>query len=220
MNVNVSYLLKFGKKENIENLLKKGEIHMNTIKWFKEYEKKGVGDIYEGTTEVKNIDNGILTLYLPERPIVLRNSNLHLRQYFDGHRGNIYSTYAISNLLLKRKSVHKIDKRMSQFGSHCLIIKDVNRFINSISNKLKEMNIESSHGIVIYKNLKMNNHKLTLFNKTHLLSYQKEHRLIARTKKDEALKFKIGSLEEYAEMYSTQLIIDNAKVDYEGANKE
>lgn len=218
MKIDVVFLLKFGNKKNIENLLKKGEIYMNTIKWFKEYEKKGIGDIYEGATEIENISNGVLTLYLPKKPMVLNNANLQLRKHFNGHIGNIYSTYAISNLLLKRKNIHRIDKRMSQFGTHCLVIKDVNRFINSIREKLTELGIESIHNIVTYKNLKVKNHKLTLFNKTHLLSYQKEHRIIAWTMNNEALKFRIGSMSDYAEIYSSNEIINNSTIDYDETN--
>ncbi|MGC6430081.1 MAG: hypothetical protein ACON5F_03470 [Jejuia sp.] len=193
---------------------------MNTIKWFKEYEKKGVGDIYEGAFEVMNYKDATLTLHLPEKPIILKNSSLQLRRHREGHSGNIYSTYAISNLLLRRKAIHRVDKRMSQFGSHCLIIKDVNRFINSIRDKLTEIGIESSHGIVRYKNLKINNHNLSLFHKTHMLSYQKEHRIIAWTKDNHPLKFEIGSLEEYSELHSTHSIIENLTVDYKPRHEE
>ena len=103
---------------------------------------------------------------------------------------------------------------MAQFGSHCLIIKDVNRFINAVLNKLKEKNIESCHGIVKYKKFNINNHNLTLFDKTHLLSYQKEHRILAWTENNEALKFQMGSLEDYAEIYLSKLILEKSKVEY------
>ena len=213
MAIEVVILLKFGQKEHIENLLTKGEVYMNTIQWFKTYEKDGIGDIYEGAIEVKNIKNGKTTFKTPNNTITVNNTNLQFRKHQKGHVGNIFSTYAISNLLLNRKSIHKIDKIMMKFGSHCLIIKDVNQFLNSITNKLTELGIENSHNIVKYKNLKKNNHQLSLFNKTHLLSYQKEHRIIAYTKNDSALKFNIGSIENYAEIFTTEEIIKKTTID-------
>ncbi len=214
MNIEVVFLLKFGQKEHINNLLKKGEIYMNTIQWFKNYEKDGIGDIYEGTIEVENIKNGKLTFKIPNNPITLNSTNFQLRKHHKGHIGNIFSTYAISTLLLKRKSIHRIDKRMKKFGTHCLIIKDLKQFLDSITDKLTEMGIENSHNIVKYKNLKKNNHKISLFDKTHLLSYQKEHRIIAWTEKNSVLKFDIGSIEHYAEMHPIDKIIESLTVDY------
>ncbi|OEK04231.1 hypothetical protein [Roseivirga misakiensis] len=212
MNIDVVFFLKFGQKEHIDNLLKKGEIFLNTIQWFKKYEKDGIGDIYEGAYEVDNL-SGKLTLEIPNNPIVLNNANLQLRKHHEGHIGNIFSTYAISTLLLKRKPVHRIDVRMRKFGTHCLIIKNPRQFIDSITDKLTNMGIEHSHDIVQYKNLKKKNHKMSLFDKTHLLSYQKEHRIIAWTEKDCALKFEIGSIEHYAEMHSTDKIIETLTVE-------
>ncbi|RKN83480.1 hypothetical protein [Ulvibacterium marinum] len=214
MNTEVIFLLKFGKKEHIENLLRKGEIFMNTIQWFKNFEKEGIGDIYEGASEVENIKNGRLTLRIPNNPVTFNNASLQLRKHHTGHIGNIFSTYAISTLLLRRKSIHRIDKRMNRFGTHCLIIKDVQQFLNSVTNKLAEMGIEYSHNMVRYKNLNKNNHKLSLFNKTHLLSYQKEHRIIALTDEDSVLQFEIGSIEHCAEMHLTDKIIKEVTVDF------
>lgn len=214
MDIEVFFLLKFGKEEHLNNLLKKGEVFMNTIQWFKSYEKKGIGDIYEGAFEVKNIKNGKLTVKIPNNPITLNSSNFQLRKHYKGHIGNIFSTYAISTLLLKRKELHRIDKRMSEFGTHCLIIKDVQQFLNSITDKLTELGLENSHNIVKYKNLKKNNHELSLFNKTHSLSYQKEHRIIAWTEYNSELKFEIGSIEHYAEIHPTNKIIESLIVDF------
>lgn len=214
MDIEVISLLKFGQEHHINNLLKKGEIYMNTIQWFKNYEKDGIGDIYEGAFEVKNIKNGKLTLKIPNNPITLNSTNFQLRKHYTGHIGNIYSTYAISNQLLRKKTTHRIDRRMSKFGTHCLIIKDVKQFLDSITIKLAEMEIKYSHNIVKYKNLKKNNHKISLFDKTHLLSYQKEHRIIAWTKNNSVLKFDIGSIEHYAEIYPTKKIIQSLTVDY------
>ncbi|WP_159039925.1 hypothetical protein [Christiangramia fulva] len=185
---------------------------MNTINWFQNSDKKAVGDIYEGVYEIENL-KGKLTLKVPNNPITLEKASLQLRKHLEGHIGNIYSTYAISNLLLKRKKVHKVDPRMKNFGSHCLIIKDVKGFTNAIFNKLDELGISYTHNIVQYRKLNGKKHQVSLFEKTHILSYQKEHRIIAWTKTNSPLKFEIGSIEKYAEIHTTEKIIETLKVD-------
>ncbi len=213
MQIRINYLLKFGEKDNIEKLLNHGEIYMNTIDWFKNFEKDGIGDIYEGVIEVENLPNAHLTLQLPNKPIILNNVQLQIRKYNKGHIGNIYSTYAISSLLLKHKETHRIDPRMRKFGSYCLIIKDVPKFLNSISTKLTNMGIEFTQNIISYKNFKKDNPEISLFNKTHSLSYQKEYRIIVWSNVSEVLKFEIGSIKNYAEIITTETAIKSLKVE-------
>jgi hypothetical protein len=213
MKPKILALLKFGKKEDLLKL-QKGEIFMNTVKYHRESDKKGAGDEFEGTTDIKNIKNAKITLELPKGPIELKSPSLHLKQHLTGHIGNIYSTYAISSLLVDRKETHKIDNRMSLFGDSCLLIKDP-EFITKIMKKLSELNIKREDGLVTYKNFKKNNHQLNPFIKTHLLSYQKEHRVIAHTQNDNPLIFNIGSLKDKSELYETKYLIDNMTVDRE-----
>lgn len=212
--INIIFLLKFGSQENIQRLYDKGEIYMNTIKLFQEFDKDWIGDIFEGTFNIKNIKNAKITLKIPGNPITLNSTKLQLRLNYKGPVGNIYSTYAISNLLLKRKAKHRIDKRMSKFGSHCLIIKNVEKFRLLILEKLQQLEYDSSHNIVRYYDYSKNNHELTLFNKTHKLSYQKEHRIIAYSDIDKPIKFEIGCMHNYSEMHTSEDIIKKTVIDY------
>lgn len=214
MNVSVISLLKFGEEEHIRNLLLKGEICMNTISLFKNYEQKEIGDKYEGAFKVKNYVNAKLTVDLPNSPITLHGKDFQFTQHHKNHIGNIYSTYAISNLLLKRKNVHRIDRRMIHFGDYWIIITDVPKFISLINYELDSMGINCEHNIVKYRNYSKNEHDLGVFNKSHLFSYQKEHRIVAWSKEEKQLKFNIGSLEGFAELYRASEVIDSLVVDY------
>jgi len=213
MKATVNFLVKFGNEENITNLFEKGEIFMNTIKTFKEFDKQGIGDKYEGVVNIHNSSSSTLTLKFPNNPLTLNPTKLQFWESYTGHVGNIYSTYAISNLLVRRKDIHRIDKRMQIFGSHCIIIKDVVGFIEAISNELDRQKIEYSHNLVNYRDFNKLNHKITLYDKSHLLSYQKEHRIIAMTKYDKPLKFEIGSLKSFAEMYTSKEFIEKSVVE-------
>jgi hypothetical protein len=208
--IRIKYLLKFGQKQDMENLFNKGEVYMNTIKLFQELDKQGVGDKLEGTFEISNFKEGKLTLEIPDNPITLNPKKIQLRKKLKGHIGNIYSTYALSDELLKRKVIHRIDKRMLECGTHCVIVKDVTMFISLISDKLNEKGFSNLHNLINYHDYNKNNHDLTLFDKSHTFSYQNEHRIIANTNVDEPIKFEIGSMHEYAEMYSAENLIKNA----------
>ncbi len=161
METNVFFFVKFGEKQNIESLLLNGDIYMNTIKWFKEYEKRDIGDKYEGTVEIRNIKKAKLTLGLSRGPIELMSKDIQLRQHVKGHIGNLYSLYAISDDLVRRKRKLIIDKRMQAFGTHCLLIKDVIQFTERIKGKLTELGYEYDTGLVRYKNYSINNHELS-----------------------------------------------------------
>lgn len=213
MTVSIKFLVKFGSEENIKNLFEKGEIYMNTIKTFKEYDKQGIGDKYEGVVKIHNSNNSILTLKFPNNPLTINPTKLQFWESYTGHIGNIYSTYAISDLLVRRKSEHRIDKRMQIFGSHCVIIKDVMGFFEKIFKVLQEQKIEYSHNIVTYRDFNKLNNKISLFDKSHLFSYQKEHRIIAMTNDDAPLKFEIGSIESFAEIYTSREFIKNSIVE-------
>ncbi len=206
-------MLKFGSEENIKKLFENGEVYMNTIKTFKEYDKQGIGDKYEGVFKINNYTNSVITLKIPNNPITLNTTKLQLTESHKEHIGNIYSTYALSNKLVLKKETHKIDKRMLIFGSHCVLIRDVKGFLDAIFFELKKQNIEYRHNIVKYHDFSKRNHDLSLFDKSHLLSYQKEHRIIALTQDDCPLKINIGSLKEYAEIYTAKEMVQNLVVE-------
>jgi hypothetical protein len=210
MTTTIKYLIKFGDEANILKLFEKGEIFMNTVKKFKESDRVAIGDKYEGTADIKNFSNGKLTLYGTNNPINFKTTKLQLSESHKFHIGNIFCTYALSDKLLSRKKIHKIDTRMQSFGSHCIIIKDVTKFLNAIFTQLNIRNIAYSHNVIKYHNYTKNNHTLTIFDKPHNLAYQKEHRIIAYTDLEEPLKLEIGSLKEYAEFYQTKFLIKNS----------
>ena len=212
METSVKFLLKFGSEQNIKNLFEKGEIYMNTIKTFKAYDAKGIGDKYEGITKILNPSQSTITFNFPNNPITINPIKLQLWETPKEHIGNIYSTYAISDQLVKRKVSHKVDPRMQIFGSHCVLIKDVMGFFEGIFSELDKQKITYSHNLVTYYDYKKLNHKLSYFSKSHLLSYQKEHRILAKTQEEFPLKFEIGSIQNISEIYSTRDILESLVV--------
>lgn len=212
MKTTISFLLKFGKEENIKNLFDSGEIYMNTIRLFQKYDQEGIGDKFEGTSKITNFFDGQFELKIQDKPLTFNAKHFQLRESFEGHFGNIYSTYAISDNVMRKKVVHSINKRMLNFGTHCLIIKDVERFIQAILKNIEEKGFDYESNMVRYRIFDNNNHELSLFDKSHKLSYQKEHRIIAYTKKEEPLIFKIGSMHSYADLFTGSELIKDLTV--------
>ena len=47
-------LVKIGKKEHMERLLRYGEVYMNSTKFFRDYNNAEIGDTYEGALYIEN----------------------------------------------------------------------------------------------------------------------------------------------------------------------
>lgn len=215
VNTTVHYLLKFGAKSHIQNLYENGEIYMNTLQTFAELDKKEVGDKFERTVEIKNFGKSNLKLTSVETGKTY-NFQLQTAQYkkdFLGDLGNIYSTYSLSDRLLNRKKMHRVDKRMLSFGTHCLVIHDVPKFFELIKTELKKLKLTCFHNLVQYKDYKKNSHQVTYFQKSHLYSYQHEHRFVVRNQTSLPLILNIGPLKEIADIYNANDVVQ--KVSFE-----
>lgn len=216
MNTTVHYLLKFGEKSNIKSLYEEGEIYMNTVQTFAELDKKEVGDKFERTVEIKNFGKGIMKLTSLGTGET-HNFELITAQYkkdYLGNLGNIYCTYTLSDKQLKRKLLHRVDKRMLSFGTDCLVITDVIKFFKLVEDELQRLKIEYVHNLVNYRNFKKNSHTVTYFCKSHHFSYQHEHRFVVKNKTGLPLVLKIGSLKEISSVYSSEDIINKLKYDH------
>ncbi|WP_026709450.1 hypothetical protein [Flavobacterium frigidarium] len=210
MKITIRYLIKFGEEQNIKKLFYQGEVFMNTIKSFKKSTRIAIGDKYEGTISLKNFNKGQLTLEKFGEPLNLKINKLQLLENSDDHLGNIFCSYALTDKLLVNKDKHTIDSRVNNFGSHCIIIKDVDKFLKAIFCQLDKNNIAYSHNLVKYHDYKKNDHILSLFDKSHHFSYQKEHRIIATTDSEKPIVLHIGSLEDYAEIHETEFLVKNS----------
>lgn len=97
-------LLKFGRDEDILDLFENGTIYMNTIQYFKNLEKEGIGDSFETSTQIRNYKNAKLEIKLPNgTTIPLKTNKMHLKESLTGHVGNLYSLYAITPKDIEKK---------------------------------------------------------------------------------------------------------------------
>jgi hypothetical protein len=211
MTYSIKMFLKFGSETNIRDMHDNGTIYVSPIQRFREIEDGQLrGDLYEGVSKVHN--------YLPgqfEIPSIGYKSNhlgIHLRESYKNVLGNIYSLYCISSHGWDNPKDFEIDKRVRMFGSHCLMIKDNQKFISLIENKLNALNVKFAHSFVDYYDKENVNRKINLFEKPLEFEYQKEFRIYINRLSTHPFKFSIGSLKDITEIFSSDLIVNELKL--------
>ncbi len=213
-------LLKFGSEEHLSQLRKTGKIHIRLLTDFKKNDpNKEKFDLFEGAVNNIYISDGILQLKTEEED---QWKDLKI---FDSHFNNFvntdlflsYSLFAVTEDHLSKSDVFRIDKRMKEFGTHFVIIKNTGIFLSAIEQFLKFNGYNYKMGLIEYRDFKVSVDSISLFNKTDLLSHQNEFRILIEAKCAYPLEFQIGNIEDNCEIYSTsgldKLMIRKAIID-------
>lgn len=207
----IKMFLKFGHEEHINDLYHNGTIFMNAIQHFRKIEDGELrGDRYEGVSRIKNYPPG--QFEIPSLNFKGNYLALQIREAYDTVVGNIFSLYCVSSHGWENPNDFKIDEKIKQFGSHCLLIKDNVKFISLIEEKLKELNVKFNHNFVNYYDKDKVDRKITLFEKPLEFEYQKEFRFYVERKSDKPYVFSIGSLKDVAEIYNSKDIVDTLEL--------
>lgn len=74
------------------------------------------------------------------------------------------------------------------------------------------MGLSFKHGLIDYYNKEKVNKKITLFEKPLEFEYQKEFRFYIPRESEDPIKISIGSLEEIAELHTTEDIVGTLKL--------
>jgi len=204
MNYTIKMFLKFGEYQNIKDLYENGTIYLNTIQYFRDIEDKELrGDSYEGASEIINSLPG--TFKIPGIEREFNYQKMHIKKAYETILGNIYSLYCVSSHGFPNPLDFEVDKRNFRFGTHCLMIKDNAYFFDKIKSELTKQDYKYSHGFIdYYDKQKTTNLKLSLFQKPNEFEYQKEFRFYVENDKLKPIKIQIGSLENYAEIYTAE----------------
>ncbi|RKE89428.1 hypothetical protein [Ichthyenterobacterium magnum] len=202
----IKIFLKFGQKEHIKDLFENGTIFLNSIEYFRKLEDNGLrGDRYEGISKLHNLPSGefeIKSLNYKGKYI-----SMQIRESYQEIIGNIYSLYAVSSFGFPNPLEFKIDDRNSEFGSHCLMIKNLPLFFQKIEQELNNLKLKFRHGFVKYYDASKFNGQITLFQKPMEYEYQKEFRFYVERNSTEPLILNIGSLKDIAEIYESKELI-------------
>lgn len=134
----------------------------------------------------------------------LKIFNTNLNEFADTSNLYTFSLYALTLEDLQLNIVHQIDVRMREFGTHFLMISHPGEFLNRIKSYLDSNAFEYHGKMVEYYDLKQAQPNLTLFNKPHTLSHQKEYRIVVKAKEVQPLSFDIGNISDISEVYETK----------------
>lgn len=207
----IKMFIKFGEEDNIKDLFHNGTIYMSSIQRFREIEDNELrGDKYEGISRIKNYPPGQFEI----TSIGYKGNYLALqvREAYKEVLGNIYSLYCISSHGWDNPLDFKMDDRLKRFGSHCVVIKDNQKFLSLIENKLKELKAKFRYGFVEYYDKDKVDRKINLFEKPNEFEYQKEFRFYIERLSAEPFVFNIGSLTDIAELHPSHIIVDQLKL--------
>ncbi len=123
--------LKFGQEKYMKDLFYNGDLFFNSIQFFRKFEDNELkGDKYEGVSSIRNLPSD--TIEIPKLSYKGNYISMHLRESYEHVLGNIYSLYCISSHGWKNPNNVKIDRRNIDFGSHCVMIKDLPKFMSLI----------------------------------------------------------------------------------------
>lgn len=199
--------LKFGSERDITDLYENGTIYMNPIQRFRKLEDNELrGDPYEGVSKIHNFGPG--EFEIPKLNYKGNFVHIHLRESYENVYGNIYSLYCISSHGWEHPDDFYIDQKIKDFGTHCLMVKDNQAFLEMIKNRLKELEVPFEHGFVEYYDKQVENREISLFEKPLEFEYQKEFRIYAYRKETTPFQLSIGSLKNIGEIYLTNQIVD------------
>lgn len=206
--------IKFGSEENITQLYEQGLIYMNSKEFFRKVEDKELrGDAFEGIKSIKNSGPGKFRIDSINHTV--NYINLQIKQPWGKVYGNIYSLFCISLETTPNLFEFKMDERVINFGSHCLLIPDSDGFINLVSRKAKEEGYNLDFGLVNYFEKSKFSGEISPFDKPNEFLYQKEYRFYLERIGTSPISFKIGSLKDKSKIMKTEdvlhLTIDRPK---------
>ena len=202
-------LIKLGNYENISSLRDKGEIHMNTLPYFREIEDDELrGDPFDSVSEIHRGTKGHIVI--PNTGKKIQVTNFELRIGPDNpEKFNLYCMYA----LRARQESYPIDEKNYRFGTHALIIFNAQTFMDKLKAELKDKNINGSSNLVEYID---NDHtgKVGPFKKLNRFSYQSEWRLLCKNGDGNPRKVIIGPINDISLLVETQNINNEVMVTY------
>ena len=196
--------LKFGNRDHIMDLYEKGTVYMNNLQYFKTVEDKELrGDAYEGALSFGFAEKG--TIQLEGANQKFECFNIDYGEYLK--TGNVYSLFSVSSYHFPNPKDFTVDKRVIEFGSHCLLIKQPGIFIEQLTNQLKKRGLVADHGFVKYYEKEPRMTSLSPFHKRTLFDYQCEFRFFVQNSNTNPIIVNIGSMHEYAEIHESNELL-------------
>ena len=213
---NILTFIKAVDKHFFSSFINDGQVCMNTIKWFRNYEKQdsNIGDKFEGVEMAcgKGFTLKVakpIKSYRSEKELKSKmestnwkelGKGVDLRFFHDDNNANIFSLYVInSNILDDQSGNHLVPQKfIDEFSNHRFVIflqpdEFISRMNNAISKLRKSIKIGNVHYYKLDEKLIRN---LSYFHKPDIYSYQNEFRILFKNENAVQQIFNIGSLND------------------------
>lgn len=201
-------LLKFGKKKHMHSLITKGEIFLNTRRFYADIEDIEIGDYWEGIDAIRQTSRISIshmnkvhwkTLALDTPVGICDNSKA---------KGNVYCTYGVRlNHFNEKPFLHIVPTAVTRrFGDTMVLIGKPTEFLNRIQARLAKLGHSFESRFVQYYNDKEIDGVVNPFQKRNILSHQSEYRIFVVNNIDKPIKITIGSIEDIAQIINGKMI--------------
>ncbi len=221
--------VKFGSKENLVKL-QQGQLYMKNLQYYVDLEKntldEDVGDKYDGQmmledTKVTLVDYETKELFkeftTTRVSMGLGFSKCPVFCFFSfDDRNSIKAELNGDNLKAYYEFTDEQRNKLNAFGTHALIIKNTNEFVERIQNGLLSNEIGYSRGFVQYysynniehfRQVKEDNTKIAFW-KRQKYAYQQEYRFLAHTTVDDHLIIDIGDISHITQLVETKRLLN------------
>lgn len=206
ISIPVTYylLIKIGKKEHMERLVKYGEVYMNSTKFFRDNINPEIGDVYEGAL---HIENGRVSEYRDNLSSEKLFCMWHTNDIFPLHEGIIYSE--CYNDATGKAKISLDFRKLSGFTPgeepYMVVIKNPKEFIARFKQACKRAKAEyiDSNFVLYYDEFSVGSSKrLSPFFKREKYSKQQEFRFLVKKDTASPLILKLGALDDIASIYN------------------
>lgn len=205
-NETAHFFIKFGRKDYMENLLYKGEVFLNTIKYYHECDLKEIGDENEG----------LIRKQLPDickiNGIDCYATNVRL-SYNDLDCKNLYCLYCIKDgdvakgININKEYIVNLSD-FSDFGDYCVIIHDLKAFVQRLEVAIRERGLKLlDQKAVCYVDLKNYSGEINHFVKDKRYAHQQEYRFLVENVNNESVSVHLGNLGECAKLLPVTKIL-------------
>jgi hypothetical protein len=120
-----------------------------------------------------------------------------------------YSLFAFTSDLFDENDNYKMDPRVSKFGDTAVFIEEPYKFLNCLTEKLKNENIKYEIKNVDYRNLTSGRVELTPFDKKEEHRHHCELRVIIENTENKGKSVDIGSIEQYSKIVKSNLLTES-----------
>lgn len=188
---------KFGAEKDMLDLLQNGTIYCNPLSFFAREDQSGRYDTDELVVFVETKFDGE-TAVPNELGIKMKIYSTQTKDVVLEPTGNLYCLYSLGIENVPVNSYHIFDQKMSDFGTHVIIIKDSAQFMQRVVSKVNEDGIVNYRDFVKYVSMRDFQGPKDFFTKDLSYRHQKEYRIYLDTDFTEPYRFSIGSISDIA----------------------